>query len=69
MDAVSFNLYAGKSLHDYESKIGIGIEKNIININDLVDIGLGMYATKDTDKLLDNVRPDVSIGVSGTLRF
>lgn len=69
IDGISVNVYGGKELKTKKTTIGIGVEKNLIDVNDLIKIGMGFYATERVDELMYLKRPDFSIGVSGTLRF
>jgi hypothetical protein len=69
-DKISLNVYAGKSLTTDVWKAGIGIEKELININDLVSIGGGYYMTKSVNEMLDmKAMIDHSVGLSFTGKF
>jgi len=61
----------GWSLDVYGSgkRCGLGVAKNILK-KDLIEVDVGVYATKRLKDLLDfKIRPDIGIGLSGRWRF
>ncbi len=70
LDGISINAYAGKEVvFNDNSTVGLGIEKEIINIHDIVNVGAGVYATKRLKDLFDGNRPNFNVGISGTIKF
>ncbi len=70
LDKISVNLYAGKSLKSSNWKAGIGIERELININDLFSIGMGGYVTKGVKEMFNPKAPiNYSVGLSLTGKF
>ena len=64
-------LLDGWSLDAYVSnkRGGLGIAKDIYK-NDIVEVDAGVYVTKRLKDLLDfKIKPNVSFGISGRVRF
>lgn len=69
LNGISVNVYGGENLKTKSATAGIGIEKKVIDFRDLIKVGIGAYATKDLEKMLDWSRPDISFGASFTMKF
>ncbi len=70
LDGISVNAYAGKELiFGDDATVGLGIEKEIVNVNDLIKVGAGVYATKKLKNIFDGKRPNFNVSLSGTFRF
>lgn len=70
LDKISVNLYAGKSLTSNNWKSGIGIEKKILKVADIFDVGIGAYVTRNVkDMFSKKTKTNYSIGFSLTGRF
>lgn len=70
LDKISVNVYAGKSLKSSNWKAGIGIEKELFNINNIISIGAGYWMTKSVKNMFNSKFPiNHSIGLSLTGRF
>jgi hypothetical protein len=69
LDSISLNAYAGTDWNR-ESHLGIGIEKKILTIKNVVDIGGGVYATRKVKHFFDkNKGMDFNIALSGQWKF
>lgn len=70
LDKISVNVYVGKSLKSSDWKAGIGIEKELFNINNIISIGGGYYITKEIKTMFGSgSKINHSIGLSLTGKF
>ena len=73
LDKISVNVAGVKNLSTDDVHFGIGIEKNILNIGNVFDIGAGVYMTKSVKDMFSAdtwaTLPEFNVGISGTWRF
>ena len=65
LDGVSLNVFSG---NDYN--VGLGIEKKVIDVNKIFNVGVGVYATRPVNNFFNkNTKTSLNIGLSGTWKF
>ena len=70
LDKISIDVFGGKNLKTNKVIAGVGVMKKLVNIKDLIDVGAGVFATKPVADFLNmKVRPDFSVGISGSWKF